>query len=247
MSFDTITVGGTAISTWAGHARLLKFASGSQRGKNLLIPFRDGEHSKPLKWNTPTTVVLQVQLLHTPNTHLEYLSGLLAALSDPLNLVTLGATGTFHGAVQAKVELMAEPTMSPADPSVWTFRLRNPKGVWEDVTATTNAGNPPAITTTGDRPVDDMEMTFTHVNATASYLEHTDSNSVVSRVTIDSGAATGSYVVDCGARTVLVGATANDAYLTVTQPWWMRFEPNLAQSFTSSVSVSVVWRNKWAI
>ena len=247
MSFGSITVAGTAITTWTGHSRLLKYGSGSRRGRNHLIPFRDGEHSDPVKWNTPTDLLLEVQLLHTPNTHLEYLSGLLAALTDPINLVTLGATGTFHGAVQAAVELMSEPIMSPSDPSMWTFRLHCPKGVWEDASASSNAGNPPAVTTTGDRPIDDMILTFPHVNATASYLNHTDSNSVQSRITIDAAAPTGSYVVDCGARTVLVGAAANDAYLTITQPWWMRFEPNLAQTFASTVSVTVSWRDKWSI
>ncbi len=246
MSVGSLTIAGTAISTWARHSRLLDYASGSRRGKNLIIPHRDGEYADATKWFTKTDLMLEVAFSRSPTT-LENVSGFLAALTDPVNLVTLAGSSTFHGSIQTAVELMAEPTVLPADPSVYRFRLRNPKGVWEDVSATVNAGNPPSITTTGDRPVDDMALSFTHVNGVASFLEHTDSNSVTSRITIDSGGTTGTYVVDLGARTVKRSGADQDAFLTVDQPWWMRFEPNLAQSFTSNVSVSVSWRDKWAV
>jgi len=171
---------------------------------------------------------------------------LLAALKPPAGLVTIGGTSPLAGSVQTAVELLSDPEAT-RNPHMFVFPLRSPNGAWEDAAATSPSGNPPAVTTTGDMPIDDFTLTFTHVNATASYLEHTDSNSVVSRVTIDSGGPTGTYIVDCGNRTVTRGGANQDAYLTVTQPWWMRFEPNLAQSFTSNVSVTVAYRDKWSI
>ena len=244
MSVGSLSVAGTAISTWARHSRLLDYASGSRRGKNLIIPHRDGEYAAATKWNTHTDIMLEVFFSRSPTT-LENVSGFLAALTDPVNLVTLAGSSTFHGSIQASVELMAEPTVLPDDPSVYRFRLRNPKGVWEDASATTNAGNPPSITTTGDRPVDDAILDF----AGAGFLEHTASDGTTSRITLESGVPANT-LVDCGARTVSKTGTNYDNLLTLTgtdPERWLRMEANLAQSFTSDVSVSVEWRDKWAV
>jgi hypothetical protein len=243
MSVTSITVGGTAISTWTNNARLTRRGAGSKRGRNFLIPYRHGEYSNPDKWFKATDVMLEVNIKNNRETNL---SALLAALSDPAGLVTLGGTNSLAGAMQVDVELLAEPRQTRS-PSMFVFALRAPAGMWEDASASSDAGNPPTVVTTGDRPMDDMILTFPHVTATGSFLEHTDSNSVVSRVTVDAAAPTATYVVDCGARTIIESAADQDAFLTVTQPWWMRFEPNLAQSFTSNVSVTVEWRDKWAV
>ena len=245
MGMTSITIGGTALSTVSDNVRLLKYGSGTKRGSNYLIPHRDGEHATTQKWFTSTDLILEVALSAAPSRE-ENLSTLLALIHDMTGLVTIQGTTTFHGTIRTLVEMLDEPSPSQ-NPNIYKIPLRNPKGTWEDSSESSNAGNPPSVTTTGDRPIDDMTLTFTHVNATASYLEHTDSNSVVSRVTIDSGATTGTYIVDLGVRTVKRSGADQDAFLTVTQPWWMRFEPNLAQSFTSSVSVTVAWRDKWSI
>ncbi len=244
MSVTSITVGGTAISTWTTTARLVRRGAGSKRGRNFLIPYRHGEYSNPDKWFKPTDVMLETTISNNRETNL---SALLAALSDPAGLVTLTGVNSLAGTMRVDVELLAEPRQSRRSPHLFLFALRAPAGAWEDNAASSNAGNPPSVTTTGDRPIDDQLLTFTHVNGVGSFLEHTDSNSVVSRVTIDSGGTTGTYIVDCGARTVTRASADQDAFLTVTQPWWMRFEPNLAQSFTSNVSVTVEWRDKWAV
>ena len=243
MSFTAITVGGTAISTWTDTARLLRRGAGSKRGRNFKVPYRHGEYSNPDKWFKAIDVLLEVTIANNRETNL---SALLAALSDPAGLVTLTGSNSLAGTVRTDIELLTEPRQTRS-PDMFVFSLRASAGAWEDNAATSNAGNPPSVTTTGDRPIDDMILTFPHVTATGSFLEHTDSNSVVSRVTIDAAAATGTYIVDCGARTVQRASADQDAFLTVTQPWWMRFEPNLAQSFTSNVSVTAEWRDKWAI
>lgn len=244
MSFDTITVGGTAISTWTRHARLIKYASGSRRGRNLIIPHRDGESAAKTKTFTPTDLILQVAMLRSP-TVLENLSGLLAAFTDPVGLVTLGATGTFHGVVRSQVELLQEPTPIADDPSIFNFILRNPKGAWEDASESSNTANPPVVTTTGDRPVGDAIITF----SAAGFLEHTMSDGTTSRITLESGVPA-STIVDCGLRTITQGGSDYDNKLTLTgtdPERWLRMEANLAQTFTSNVSITVAWRNKWAI
>jgi len=111
------------------------------------------------------------------------------------------------------------------------------------VAASQAIGNPPSVTTGGDRPVGDATITF----SAPGYLEHTDSLSQVSRLTVDAGAGAGIYIVDCGIPRTIKKAGANqDRWLTVTQPWWMKFQPGVAQSFTSDVSITVDWRNKWS-
>ncbi len=243
MSVTSITVGGTAISTWTDHARLTRRGIGSKRGRNFLIPYRHGEYSNPDKWRKPVDVMLEVNIDNNRETNL---SALFAALADPAGLVTLTGVNSLAGTMRVDVELLTEPRQTRS-PSMFVFALRAPAGAWEDNAASSNAGNPPSVTTTGDQGIDNMLISFPHVNGVGSFLEHTDSNSKVSRVTIESGGTTGTYTVNLGARTVQRSSLDQDAFLTVTQPWWMRFEPNLAQSFTSNVVVTVEWRDKWAV
>ncbi len=246
MSVGSLTIGGTAITTWARHAYITRYASGARRGRNLIIPNRDGEYSAPTKYFTPTDLLLQVAFKRS-TTVLENLSDLLAALTDPVGLVTIAGSSTFHGSVQTAVELLREPTpLGADDPSVYTFILRTPSGVWESGgSADSNAGNPPAVTTTGDRPIGDAILTF----AAAGYLEHTMSDGTTSRITLESGVPA-STIVDCGARTVSKTGTDYDNKLTLTgtnPERWLRMEANLSQTFTSNVSVTVARRDKWAI
>ncbi len=245
MSVESLTIGGTAITVWARHAYITRYASGARRGRNLIIPNRDGEYSAATKYFTPTDLLLQVAMLRSP-TVLENLSGLLAALTDPIGLVTIAGSSTFHGSVRTAVELLREPApLGADDPSVYNFILRTPSGVWEDASADSNAGNPPSVTTTGDRPIGDAILTF----AGAGYLEHTMSDATTSRITLESGVPA-STVVDCGLRTVTQGGNDYDNKLTLTgtnPERWLRMEANLVQTFTSNVSVTVSRRDKWAI
>lgn len=240
MALGSFTIDGTTIGTWARNARILKYMSGSRRGRNFQIPYRDGEYSDPIKWYTPTDIFLEVSFKwDDPDSNF---SGFLDAISPSHSLVTLGASDTFHGSVQAKVELLGEPNPHAQDPTSYIFQLRNPKGVWEDATATTASGDPPSVTTTGDRPIDDMVF---HFNTTGN-VAHVDSLGTTSKLTLTAGASTG-VVVDCGARTVKNGSTFEDAYLTVTQPYWMRWEANSTQNISSTGLSKVVYRNKYAI
>lgn len=242
MAVESLTVGGTTIGTWARNARILKYMSGARRGANYTVPQRDGELSDPVKWFTATDIMLEVAFKRTPSVE-ENMAGLLRKLAPSHSLVTIAGNSPFHGDVQCHVELLGEPSPHAQDPTVYIFQLRNPKGVWEAVTATTASGDPPSVTVSGDRPVDDMVFTF----SSTGNVTHTDSLGVVSTLTLTTGAAANT-VVDVGNRTVQTSTGgAQDNRLTVTQPYWMRWEANSTQTINSTGLSKVVFRNKWAI
>jgi hypothetical protein len=72
---------------------------------------------------------------------------------------------------------------------------------------------------------------------------HTDENGITS---VLAWQGTGTAVVDCGARTVKKAGANQDANLYISKPWWWRFTPGAAQTISSTASVTVQWRNKWA-
>jgi hypothetical protein len=236
-----ISVGGTALSTLVEASRFLKYTSGQRRGNNIEIPSMHGTYYVSDKYFTENDVLLEVFLpSDTTDAAAEALSAL-AELFSSQSLVVVQQTDPDRGSIRARVELVTDPS-STQNPFVYLFGLRNPSGFWEDVSASQAIGNPPSVTTLGDRPISDMILTF----AGTGYLEHTDPLGQVARITIDAAAGAGTYVVDCGARTVKKAGVDQDAFLTLTQPWWMKFQPGAAQSLTSTVSVTVDWRNKWS-
>lgn len=242
MSVTNITIAGTTIGTWARNSRILTYLSGARRGRNFTIPYREGEYSDPLKWYSPTDILLEVSFKWQPSVE-QNMSGLIETLAPSHSLVTITGRTVFHSTVRAQVELLGPPSPHAQDPTTYIFQLRNPRGYWEDVTATTSAGDPPTISTNGDRPIDDMVFTF----ATTGNVSHTDSLGNVSTLTLTTGAAANS-VVDVGNRTVQTATGGNqDNRLTVTQPYWMRWEPGSTQAITSTGLTKVVWRNKWAL
>lgn len=240
MALTNFTIDGTTVGTWARNVRLLKYMSGARRGRNFQIPYREGEYSNPTKWSSATQIMLEVAFKRDDPA--QHMSDFIKAVSPPASLVTLAGSNTAYGTVQCSVELMSEPSPHVQDPTVYIFQFRNPSGVWADATATTTTGDPPSVTTSGDRPIDDMVFTF----ASTGNVSHTLSG-VTATLTLTTGASTG-VVVDCGARTVVTSTGgAQDAYLTITQPYWMRWAPGSTQAISSTGLTKVVYRNKWAI
>jgi hypothetical protein len=212
-----------------------------KRGSNLVIPNQHGTYFVPNKYFDESDVLIEVNLpLSTAAAAANALHDM-ALLLSAQDEVVVAQNDPERGNIRARVELMTDP-VSTVEDHVYLFGLRNASGFWEDVSASQAVGNPPSVTTTGDRPVSDMILTF----AGTGYLEHTDPLGQVARITIDAAAGAGTYIVDCGARTVKKAGVDQDAFLTLTQPWWMKFQPGAAQSFTSTVSVTVDWRNKWS-
>lgn len=248
MAYDyVITLAGTAISTIVDSARFIKYTAGTKRGSNVVIPYKHGELFVPDKYFSSADVLLEVVLpIAAHQDAAEALSLIQLKLASQA-LVEVKQTDPYRGIIRANVELLAEavPTQNEF---VYLFALSNPSGFWESDSASSAASAaPPVVTTGGDRPVDDAILTAAAAN---TWLQHTDEIGQISRVTIDTGAGgTPPYIVDVGAGTVEDSAgspVAKDEFLTVTQPWWMKFSPGAAQSFTSSGSWAVDWRNKWA-
>ncbi len=245
MALTAITIEGTPASTYARNVKLVGYGAGSKRGRNLVIPHRDGEYSQPAKWFGGADLMLEVMLKTVPSPE-ENLSGLLALFHRQVGTATIAGTHPFAGSVQTEIEMLRSPRQDGGNPNLYRFLLRNAKGTWESVTATTTTGStgtPAAFTTSGDRPIDSFSLRF---DATG-FIEHTDSLGDTSRLTLTAGASTGT-TVDMGNRTVLTTTGgAADNFLTVTQPYWMRLEPNSTQAVTASTPHTFTWRSQWAI
>ncbi len=237
-----INLGSLDLSTVVDYSRFIKYTAGMKRGDNLVIPYMHGTHFVPDKYFSEADVLLEVFLpSDTHDAAAEALSLIQLELSSQ-SLVVVSQTDPYRGDIRARVELVTEPVTTQND-FVYLFGLQNPSGFWEDVTASTAAsGNPPSVTTGGDRPIADMVLTFSGTG----FLEHTDSLGQVSRLEIEAAAGAGTYVVDVGAGTVKKSGVNQDEFFIANQPWWMKWQPGVAQSFTSNVAVSASWRNKWA-
>lgn len=245
MSLEAITIEGTLASTYTRNTMIVQYGQGSKRGRNMIVPFRDGEWAHDYKWFTGANLILEVMLKTTPSPE-ENLSGLLERFNRMVGTATIAGTHEFAGAVQAEVEMLRSPVQDGNNPNIFRFPLRNPKGTWQAVTATTTTGNsvtPAAITTLGDRPVDDFSILF----PTTGTVTHTDSAGRAAAVTITAGAPA-NLTVDMGLRTITDSTGGNqDAYLTVTQPYWMRLEQNSTQAITATANHTFTWRSQWAV
>lgn len=227
---------GSALSDHADFVRLLNEGGSGKRGGNPTVPYRHGEFSDGDKWYQPADLLLEVGIKSTSAyTHLSELQKLFNGTNG---LVTLQRVTPYSGTVQAEVEMLGSPSPTQ-NRFVYVFPLTIPSGFWKDAAVTTQSGTAPAITTSGDRPIDDMVITFSAPGSAT----HTDENGTTSVIAWE---GTGTAIVDCGARTVTKAGASQDANLTITQPWWWRFTPGAAQSITSTVSITVDYRNKWA-
>ncbi len=243
MALTAITVEGSTLD--ARNVKLMQYGQTAKRGRNLVIPYRDGEWSHNPKWFAGTNLVLEVVLQTTPSPE-ENLSKMLGLFNQAYDLATLAGTHPYAGSVQCQVEMLRPPVQSAGNPNVYRVALRNPDGVWENVTATTTTGSvatPAAITTTGDRPVSDFSLRF----AATGTITHTDSAGVAAAVTLTAGASTG-VTVDMGNRTILsTTGGSEDAFATFTQPYWMRFESGSTQALVATADHTFTWRNKYAV
>ncbi len=242
MAYDyQVVIAGTTAASLFVNARFMKYTSGMRRGSNIEIPGRHGSYFVPDKYFDESDVLLECVLPVTSTaTAAEALSDM-ALLLSAQGLIVVSQVDPHRGSIRARVEEATDPIPTQNE-FVYLFGLRNPSGFWEDVTASQAVGNPPSVTTSGDRPIGDAVLTF----SAPGFLEHTDPLGQVARVTIDAAAGAGIYIADLGARTVKKGGADQDGFLTITQDYWMKFQPGVAQSLTSDVSVTVDWRDKWS-
>lgn len=249
MSYDyNIQIAGTPLNTIAAGltGRFTRFTSGQRRQADVVIPYRHGNLFVPDKYFTDSDVLLELFLPGGSNAAAAEALSEVALLFASQSEVAVQQDDPHRGTIEALVQMITDP-IATQDRFTYLFGLNLPSGFWRTVAQSTATGNPPAVTTGGDRPVDDMVLTFAGVG----FIEHTDPLGQVARVEIESGAGgTPPYVVDVGAGTVVDSGAGTpnkkDEFLVVTQEYWMKFQPGAAQSFTSNVSVTVDWHDKWA-
>lgn len=237
MSADTFTADGSALSDHADFVRIVNEGGASRRGANFDVTGRHGEFSDYDKPYNGTDILLEVGLKKTSTyQHLSELQKMLGATTDFVRLVRVN---DYYGTVRADIEML-QPPQPTQNRFVYLFQLRNPDGFWEDSAVTTSAAaTSHTFTTSGNRPINDMRITFagpgTATNTTSGWPN---------QIMTWSGA--GTCIVEVGDRTVRAGGSAVEYDFEVNDKWWMRFIPDTAVSLSSTVNITVDYRNKWA-
>lgn len=226
------TADGSALSDHTTFVRVLDEANFAIRGGNYDIPGRFGVYRPTRKYLSGSDVLLEVGLKHTDaHDHLSSLVGMFDGLT------TLQRTDHPAGTVQADVEWAGAPRQTQ-NRFTYALPFYRVDGAWEDASVATASGTAPSITTTGDLPIGDMVITFS-APGTATLVDSEWGTATMEY------SGTGTAIVDVGARTIVKGGANQDANFTAT-PWWFRFAPNTTVDLTSTVSLTVDYRNKWA-
>lgn len=232
------TADGSALTDHATFVRQLNVGASSKRNTNVPFPYQHGEHSTPDKFYDAADVLLEMRIIESDGDPYLHLSQLQKLFGKTTGYTTLTQTGhVTGGTVSADVELLSDPRPTQ-DRFTYVFPLRNPRGFWYGPTVTAS-GTAPSITTAGDRPIDDMVITFS-APGTAIHVHTAYGTSTIG------WAGTGTAIVDVGAKTVTKAGGNQDANLEVSQPWWMRFAEATTVNLTSTVSITVDYRNKYA-
>jgi hypothetical protein len=235
------------ISDWAGSF----FNDGGNR-----IPGRDGILFDPLApwaelifmlttWVRLTDESGSCQVDHGDGRwgHMfENLSKIKLALNP--GLVTLYAAFPHLGPVQSLVKSVTKPVQLNPQYRSFQWMLTSPAGSWQSQTLQSATGNPPAVTTGGDRTIYDPII----ILSAAGTFQLTAADGTVYLIT---GAAGPTYpvTINVGAGTVFDSAgTPADARgdVTFTHQQWCRLSPGAAQVIATSVPCTVQWRDRWS-
>lgn len=233
------TANGSALTEHVTFARFLNDGTlGQYVGANYPVTYQYGEKAVPDKYYKGANLLLEVGLPHATDgeahEHLSALQNMFGGNNG--TFVTLVRDDHPAGTVRTDVEYVsAQPTQ---DRFTYAFTLRAVDGVWEDNTTHQASGTAPVIATLGDRPIGDPLITFS-APGTATLVTDWGTSTM-------GWEGTGTAIVRCGERTIRKAGVHQDAFLTVDQPWWFRFAPNTTVNLTSSVSITVDWRNKYA-
>ena len=211
------------------------------------IPHKDGVRLDPQAPYSARTITLKTILRYTAAggtvTHTDGAAGhvyenlhLIQKELAPSGLVTFARTVPHIGAVRALVRLLDAPQANPAHVVRWI--LTCPSGSWQDAAQTSEATT--GVTTGGNRRIHDPLIVF----ASATTITHTATDGTVSSITAAAG-PTYPVTVDVGAGTILDNGSVDvRGSVTFTQPWWLRLDPDGAQSFTGTGTIK--YRNRWA-
>lgn len=224
-----------------------------KQGSNLQVGHLDGERwgAKPY---APLDVVLKTVLRYSNSsgavTHADGAAGHvyenlseLKKLLGASGIKTLTRIAPDYGTVRARFEMISGPIRGEQR-HVFYWPLRIPSGSWEDNSQSSATGNPPSVTTGGDRRIWDPEIEFSG----AGSFTYTNGDSEVFKITLASGPTFPVTVAVVDGEWVSTDNASADAaqHTTIENPSVMVFDADSSLSIATTVSCTVRWRNRWA-
>ena len=242
-------LGALTLSTVATDVVIEDEYGSSWNDSGYQIPHLDGIRLDAQAPYGPRTITLKTVLRYTNSsgtiTHTDGAAGHayenLALIRKEFNktsgLVTLTRTAPHVGNVRALVKLLDDPVYDSARHVVrWVMTC--PSGSWQDASETSEATS--GVTTGGNTRIHDPKIVF----ASATTITHTHADGLVETITAASG-PTYPVTVDVGAGTILDNGSVDvRGDVTFSHPWWLRMDPDGAQSFTGTATIN--YRNRWA-
>ena len=214
------------------------------------VPHRDGVTLDSQAPYGPRTIVLKTVLRYTNSsgtvTHTdgaaghvyENLSLIRKEFNKGSGLVTFTRTVPHQGNVRALVKLLDAPVPDRGARHVVRWIMTCPSGSWQDAAQTSEATS--SVTTGGNTRIHDPIIVF----ASATTITHTHADGVVETITAAAG-PTYPVTVDVGAGTILDNGSVDvRGDVTFSHPWWLRLDPDGAQTFSGTATIK--YRNRWA-
>lgn len=244
---------GTLADVCTAVVNLNEGQGGAKSGGNTRPGYLDGERWEP-KNRGPADIALQTHIRYTdedgdvthddgePGHFMENLSDLTEWLSSDVRRF-LVRTAPHIGSQRLLFETVADP-VEGVDKNVYVWVLRSLSGSWQSITEQSDSGDPPSVTTGGNRRIPDPEIEFSN----GGMFTYTDDAGVASQISVNVGPTFPVIVRMVNGEWEAVDDNGADVgpSLATTQPWVMRFDANSELSISTTVSCVVRWRDRWA-
>lgn len=241
------------LSTVCSHTRWETYGGNSRFDSGLEVPGRDGVTIDPEAPYGPLTLLLRTVIRYTdedgqithPDGEAGHLFANLAALELEFgrDVVTVKEDRPNAGPIEVDVRLFADPIRE--DRFVFLWPLSGYRGAWRTVDVTTVSGNPPVVTTSGVRRVDDPTLVF----SAPGVFELTSKSGVKYTITASAGPdypVTVNVGGQHGEGTVVDDSEVDASGSVVfSHRAWLRLDPRHTHAVTSTVSCSLSWRDRW--
>ena len=231
--------------------RVVTEGMAAREGTLFRVPGLHGEQLHPNRLFEGHNIIIDTVLRYTDGddvvTHvngaaghvyenLSALKGVFGKTIGPITLTRMNPDGVLGGDEFRIFLNQIQPVEANGDVDhqfIWTARAVRP--FWESTTLDSSSLSTGNFNPGGDAPVDDAIITITG-NGT---IENATTGTRIRTV-----GASGSVVVDCGARTVKVGGNNRDEWLEVGDERWLHFEAGVNNALTVTGTSSIQWREK---
>lgn len=245
----------TALSTYCTFVRVLSNANAYKRGRNVEVPYLQGDRAVPHQFAAPAIVGLEVGLRYTDSAgavtdgdgeagHVyDNLAKVRALLYGDHRLVTLQQTAPNWGTVETDVQVKAPVSVSQAR-HMFLFPLTVPVPFWR-ANSQSSDSTPASVTVGGDAPVDDLWIEW--VGGTNPTLTHTATGATVG---YDGGSIPAGGVrvyVGEGRAERISGGADESANLTADSAFWMTMTGGADNAFTETggSTTTLKWYDRW--